>query len=207
MTAWMSAQTDDAGVGRIVVYRFPLQSNVFGPQQVEALINQEPDISSQITLLGQVGSEVILGNMLVIPTGDAVLYAQPLYLRATGTGDAPTELKFVIVATNRKIVMRPNLAEALAAVAGSEGAVTAPPVLPDQPATGAAPVLDAEGTRLVNEAIAAYERGQAALARGDWAAYGQEQATLEAILRQLVATNVVMPAPAATPEAVAAPEG
>jgi uncharacterized membrane protein (UPF0182 family) len=201
MTAWMNAQTDDAGVGRIVVYDFPRQSSIFGPQQVEALINQEPTISSQITLLGQAGSQVILGNMLVIPTGDALLYAQPLYLRATGTSDAPTELKFVIIATNSRIVIRPTLAEALAAIAGSEGAVTTPPVVPDQPATGTAPVLDAEGTRLVNEAIAAYERGQAALARGDWAAYGQEQATLEAILRQLVAANTALPIPVATPEA------
>ena len=117
MTAWMAGQSDAGGGSRLVVYRFPRQTTVFGPQQVEARINQDPEISAQITLLSQSGSRLIRGNMLVIPVEQTVMYVQPVYLQATGSAGAPTELKFVIVATNLQVEMRPTLEEALAAVA------------------------------------------------------------------------------------------
>ena len=68
MTAWMAAQSDPLGKARLVVYRFPRQVTVFGPQQVEARINQDPQISSRFTLLDQSGSRVISGNLLVLPS-------------------------------------------------------------------------------------------------------------------------------------------
>jgi hypothetical protein len=198
MTAWITARDDTTGVGQIVAYRFPRQSTVFGPQQIEARINQEPAISSQISLLDQAGSRVILGNLLIIPIDQTILYAQPLYLQATGTGSGLAELKFVIIATNSRVVMRPTLAEALTAI-GEGGAITPPPVISDQRVPDTSFPLDADGERLAAEALAAYERGEAALARGDWTAYGQEQATLEAILRQLVSPPATPPATAPTP--------
>ena len=187
MTAWMAGQSDTRGDARLVVYRFPRQITVFGPQQVEARINQDPEISEQFTLLSQSGSRVISGNMLVIPVEETVMYVQPVYLQATGMAGAPTELTFVIVATSEEVEMRPTLEEALAAVAGDEGT--------DGPGTGATNVEGGveSGTEpiaaTVADALAAYERGQRALGEGDWATYGEAQAELERILEELARTT------------------
>jgi uncharacterized membrane protein (UPF0182 family) len=84
MTAWMAGQLDVRGGARLVVYRFPRQATVFGPQQVEARINQDPEISSRFTLLSQSGSRVLSGNLLVLPVEETVMYVQPIYLQASG---------------------------------------------------------------------------------------------------------------------------
>jgi uncharacterized membrane protein (UPF0182 family) len=201
MTAWMAGQSDPRGDARLVVYRFPRQITVFGPQQVEARINQDPEISEQFTLLGQSGSRVITGNLLVLPVEETVMYVQPVYLQATGTAGAPTELTFVIVATGEEVEMRPTLEEALAAVAGEDetdgpGAATAD--VEGDLAPGAGPI-----TGTVADALDAYERGQRALQDGDWAAYGEAQAELGQILDTLARSAGVPtepePIPVATP--------
>jgi uncharacterized membrane protein (UPF0182 family) len=202
MTAWMAGQSDAGGGARLVVYRFPRQVTVFGPQQVEARINQDPEISTQFTLLSQAGSRVISGNLLVIPVEETVMYVQPVYLQATGMEGAPSELTFVIVATNEQVEMRPTLEEALAAVAGDDaaegpGATTAD--VEDGPTPGLAAVAT------VSDALTAFERGQEALQRGDWSAYGEAQAELEQILEGLALASELAPAvepevaPVATP--------
>jgi len=183
MTAWMAAQSDAQGNARLVVYRFPRQVTVFGPQQVEARINQDPEISAQFTLLGQSGSRVISGNLLVLPVEETVMYVQPIYLQATATEGAPTQLTFVIVATGEKVEMRPTLEESLAAIAGADeaqGPGAAASNVEGNPAPGAAPI-----TGTVAEALATYERGQRALQEGDWAAYGEAQTELGQILDTL----------------------
>jgi uncharacterized membrane protein (UPF0182 family) len=201
MTAWMAGQSDPKGDARLVVYRFPRQITVFGPQQVEARINQDPEISEQFTLLSQSGSRVITGNLLVLPVEETVMYVQPVYLQATGTVGAPTELTFVIVATGEEVEMRPTLEEALAAVAGADemdgpGAATAD--VEGDLAPGAAPI-----TGTVADALDAYERGQRALQDGDWAAYGEAQTELGQILDTLARSAGVPtepePIPVATP--------
>ena len=203
MTAWMAGQSDPRGDARLVVYRFPRQITVFGPQQVEARINQDPEISAQFTLLSQSGSQVISGNLLVLPVEETVMYVQPVYLQATGMEGAPTELTFVIVATNEQVEMRPTLEEALAAVAGDDAAAgpdAGTANVEDELAPGAAPIQSS-----VADALAEYERGQRALREGDWTTYGESQARLERILQALAVTAgvptpvPVAPAPAATP--------
>ena len=209
MTAWMAAQGDNQGTARLVVYRFPRQVTVFGPQQVEARIDQDPAISSQFTLLSQAGSRVIRGNLLVIPVEQTVMYVQPVYLQATGSsGNAPTELQFVIVATNLQVEMQPTLEEALAAIlAGQEAA----PANAENANVEAEPGSDASVTVLAGatatDALSAYQRGQDAIQRGDWEAYGQAQQDLEEILVSLAGTPaavtpaapVASPIPRATP--------
>lgn len=204
MTAWMAGQTDEAGVPRLVVYRFPRQRSIFGPEQIEARINSQPDISEQITLLDQAGSRVIRGNLLVLPVGETVLYAQPLYVLATSSQGASTELQFVILATNDRVVMRATLPEALAALVagGSETDATAAGTSAPGSDSGARPTNAT--TSLAERALAAYERGQAAVQRGDWASFGKEQATLETLLRELNG-GVPTGAPTGTPGATAAP--
>ena len=82
MLAWMVARSDAPHHGELRLDRFPQGKLIFGPQQIEARINQEPTISSEITLWNQQGSQVLRGNLLVIPLEDAVLYVQPLYIQA-----------------------------------------------------------------------------------------------------------------------------
>nr|MBA3416241.1 UPF0182 family protein [Chloroflexia bacterium] len=208
MSAWMAGESDGTGQGQLTVFRFPRQTTVFGPQQVEARINQDPEISSQITLLSQAGSRVIRGNLLVIPIEETVIYVQPLYLQATETQGAPTELQFVIVATTDAVVMRPTLAEALAAVAGDDAAAAA-----TAGGDAAAPATDSAGVDgtgaveipvgdLAEQALAAYDRGQDALTLGDWQAYGEAQSELATILQRLADLDSGEPAIPGTGEAL-----
>jgi uncharacterized protein len=203
MTAWMAGQTQADGSLNLVVYRFPRQETVFGPQQIEARILQEPDISAQITLWNQAGSKVVGGNLLVIPLDESVLYVQPLYLQATGPQGGLPELKRVIVASNEKVVMRPTLEEALQALVEgaptTEEPVTQPPTEQPPPTT---PGQTEDVAALSQQALDAYQRGQQALQNGDWTTYGQQQAILADLLERLAQATGV---PAATPVASPTP--
>lgn len=199
MTAWMAGQSDPAGIPRLITYRFPRQTTVFGPQQVEARIDQDPVISSQFTLLSQAGSRVIRGNLLVIPVEETVMYVQPVYLQATAGAGAPTELQFVIVVTNLKVEMRPTLEEALQAISGADA---------DSPADAANANVEAGAAggpepsgATVADALIAFERGESALQTGDWVAYGEAQAELQRILEELSRSSGVAPAEALEPAA------
>ncbi len=181
MTSWMAGVSDESGISRLVAYRFPRQETVFGPAQISARIDQEPDISAQISLWNQSGSEVLRGNLLVIPVGESILYVQPLYLEARGSSGSLPEMKRVIVASSERVVMRTTLPEALIALTADIPQVT----LPGTEEEGAVPqptdvVLDL--ATLAEQAVAAYERGQQALVEGDWQAYGESQMELERIL-------------------------
>ena len=190
MTAWMAGQTDETGKPSVLLYRFPRQVTVFGPEQVEAQINQDRDISPQLSLLDQAGSRVIRGNLLVLPIDETIIYVQPLYVQATSSQAAPTELKYVIVATNNRVIMRATLREALEALAN--GAAAAPPAAPSTSAPEPTPAA------LAQEALDAYDRGQTALKAGNWEAYGREQQTLSALLQQLAGAEGNPAAPAST---------
>lgn len=197
MTAWMAGRIDQAGSPILTLYQFPQQVSVPGPEQIDNRINTDPVISERITLLDAAGSRVILGNLLVIPVGETVLFAQPFYLRAATAENALTEFEYVILATSERTVLRPTLAEALAALAGGQGtaAAEAPPA-----AEGTTAGVPADGGRAeAVEALEVFERGQEALAEGDWAGYGQAQSELEAILRGLGEVVPVGPEVVGTP--------
>jgi uncharacterized protein len=211
MTAWMAGTAGIDGDTDLRLYRFPRQVTVYGPRQIEAQISQEPSISEQITLWNQGGSEVIQGNLLVIPIDDAMLYVQPMYIQATESTAAAPRLARVIVAANNQVVMAPSLEEAVGLLRVPEGGVVAtaddPLIALDaeeevaEPAEPAAEVstTDLDGlteAQLVDEAIATFDRGQESLSQGDWTAYGEAQARLEAILDVLAANDE----PVATPE-------
>ena len=195
MVAWMAARSDAPNYGRLLVYRFPKDTTVFGPMQIEARINQDPTISSQLTLWTQQGSQVIRGNLLVVPIADSLLYIEPLYLQAQGS--ALPELKRVIVAYGAKIAMEPTLEEAVARIFGV--LPTAAPSGPGRPAAPGAPspptgpgrtppgrpVEPARVSSLVADANAHYARAQAALRAGDFATYGKEIDALGRTLREL----------------------
>src|SRR2546422_1838921 len=138
----MVARNDREHYGRLVLYRFPKQSLVYGPTQIVNRINQDTDISRQISLWDQRGSEVIRGNLLVIPIEESLIYVQPLYLRAEG-GRIP-EMKRVVVAYQNQVVMEETLEAGLARLFGGPVesiAAAAAPTDAARPANGRAPVL------------------------------------------------------------------
>jgi uncharacterized membrane protein (UPF0182 family) len=193
LAAWMVARSDGAHYGQLVVYRFPRQSLVFGPTQIANRINQNTEISGQISLWDQRGSEVIRGNLLVIPIGESLLFVQALYLRAEG-GKIP-ELKRVIVAYQNQVVMEETLAQGIARLFGGAPAPEAAGVVEAAGAAGgaeaAATVAPAAGTtaariaELVREASERWERATAAQRAGDWATYGAEMRRVGELLGQL----------------------
>lgn len=186
MIAWMAGRSDMPHYGELVVYEFPKQELIYGPQQIESLIDQDPEISAQLSLWSQRGSDVIRGNLLVIPIGQSLLYVEPLYLRAE-TSELP-ELKRVIVSTGGKVAMEETFDQALARLFGT--------MVTEVPAkrTGASPELappigtpgiPQEIADLIRSARQHYEAAQEAIRRGDWATYGAELEALRADLDRL----------------------
>lgn len=178
MVAWLAARNDGANYGNLVVYKFPKQSLTFGPSQVEARINQDAQISQLLTLWSQKGSQVIRGNLLVIPVANTLVYAEPLYLQSEQS-QLP-ELKRVIVAQGDRLAMGQNMAEALeqligARVTGIVSGATAQ--------TGGVPLSPA--ARKVTDA---YSKVKQRLQAGDWAGFGQAMSELDQAIRTLQQT-------------------
>lgn len=111
LIAWLSARSDGIQYGNRLLYRFPKQELVYGPEQVEARINQDPVISQQISLWSRQGSRAVQGNLLVIPIEQSLLYVEPVYLEAT-ENSLPTLVRVIVIYKDR-IVMAPTLQEAL----------------------------------------------------------------------------------------------
>jgi uncharacterized membrane protein (UPF0182 family) len=198
LAAWMVARMDGENYGKLSVYRFPKQSLVYGPKQIANRINQDTEISRQLTLWDQRGSEVIRGELLVIPIEESLIYVQPIYLRAEG-GTIP-ELKRVVVAHENRVVMGETLEEGLDALfgagasrppaTGAQDSVSA--LAASQPAVtgGAAVPAAAQGpsgasAELLREAQTHYDRAIAAQRAGNWAEYGREIEQLGTAIRAL----------------------
>lgn len=116
MITWLAARSDGEHYGKLLALRYPKDKLVFGPMQIEARIDQDPVISEQVTLWDQAGSQVLRGNMIVIPIGASNLYVEPLYLQAA-EGRLP-EMKRVILASGNRIVMQPSVEASLMALLG-----------------------------------------------------------------------------------------
>ncbi|MBE7553030.1 MAG: UPF0182 family protein [Anaerolineales bacterium] len=190
LIAWLAARSDGENYGQLVAYRFPKQELVYGPLQIEARIDQDPEISAQITLWSQSGSQVIRGNLLVLPIDNSLLYVEPLYLQALN-GQIP-ELRRVIVVAGDQVVMRETLAAGLQALFGETGpALTStepPPTAETEPAEPATPTVSSSQdiNQLAVTASTHYEAAQKALQNGDWATYGEELEKMKAALDALV---------------------
>jgi uncharacterized membrane protein (UPF0182 family) len=188
LSAWMAARADGEHYGRLRVYRFPKQKVVYGPKQVIGLINQDTEISRQITFWSQRGSKVILGTLMVIPIKESLIYVQPLYLQAQ-SGRIP-ELKRIIVAAENKIAMEETLDQSIARIFGSAPSgiksveeTMASASMPDAAAPEAPPPSNAQG--LASQAKQHYDRAIQAQREGDWARYGDEIKRLGAVLEQM----------------------
>ena len=126
MVGWLAARSDGDNYGKLVAFNFPKDRQVDGPEQVEARIDNDQDISAWFTLRCAEGSTCIRGNLLVIPIGDSILYAEPVYIQAEGVSFP--ELKKVILASSDTVVMEDSLAKAIFALSGSDSlSVKSPP--------------------------------------------------------------------------------
>jgi uncharacterized membrane protein (UPF0182 family) len=176
MIAWLAARCDPPDYGKLIVYEFPKEKLVYGPFQIEALINQNTYISQQLSLWNQMGSRVIRGNLLVIPIENSILYVSPLYLRAE-QGQLP-ELQRVIAAYGDHVVMKETLAEALSALFEAGTAPAAPSATTGTPLAGPAADRAREALHHYNQAI---ER----LKSGDWPGFGTELDAMRGLLEDM----------------------
>ncbi|MDD1659663.1 MAG: UPF0182 family protein [Methanomicrobiales archaeon] len=160
MIGWMAARSDPPLYGKLIVYQFSKQELTYGPMQVEARIDQTPEISQSITLWSQAGSSVLRGNTLVIPIQDSIIYVEPLYLEATERGTLP-QLQRVIVAYHDRLTMQKTLAEALDVIFGTGAG----------PADGEKPPLSETDAEKLARIAALYDKSQQALAAGDLGLY------------------------------------
>lgn len=198
MIAWVAARNDGENLGNVRAYRFPSDTTIFGPAQIEARIDQDPSISAQITLWNQSGSRVIRGNLIVVPVGESLLYLQPVYLQSTSA--AFPEFQRIVVASPTTVVWADTLAEALeelieaqggSAPSPSPGASPRPtpgPTAAPSPSPTGPPGPDGLPTTvegLVQYANDHFEAAQAALRAGDFATYGEEMERVEAALQRL----------------------
>ena len=218
MIAWVAARMDEPNYGVTRAYRFPADTTIFGPAQIEARIDQDPIISQQVTLWNQSGSTVIRGNLIVVPVGESLLYLQPVYLQSTGT--ALPEFQRIVVASPREVVWGETLSEALKLLLESEsnngptpaptptpGPGASPTPGPDPSATPAPTVdpnepLPSDLVGLIAYANTHFELAQAALRDGDFARYGDEIAKVDAALQRL---DELAPSLGLSPEASASP--
>ena len=210
MISWLGARSDGTNYGKLLDYRLPKDKLIYGPQQIESRIDQDPTISGQLTLWNQQGSQVIRGNLLAIPVGQSFLFVEPLYLQSQSS--PLPELKRVIVANGNRIAMAETLDLALSQVFSGTattpgGVVSTLPPPSEQPATTprpAAPVPSVAGTPatspaglqplpnvppaitdLAREANDHSIRAQEALRTGNFTLYAQEITAVQQDLQRL----------------------
>jgi len=178
MIAWMYARSDPGHYGKLGVFKFPKQELIFGPMQIEALIDQDSRISEQLTLWGQVGSRVIRGNLLVIPIENSILFVEPLYLLAEES-QLP-QLERVIIAFGDQIVMEENLEDALSTIFGF---MTDSASVPRD--------LNATEGELASSALEIYNQALADLQAGNWEEFGEGLKDLEETLKRLKESETI----------------
>ena len=174
MVAWMAASSNPDSYGNLEVFRLSKQELIYGPMQIEARINQDTDIAQLFTLWSQQGSQVIRGNMIVIPIEDSFLYIEPVYLKASAGGALP-QLKRVVVAYEDKLTMEETLDEALQVLFGTEARSDSksPDTIPSK--------TDTIGEKF-SRASQLYEEAQAALSQGDFVLYAEKMKGLGIVL-------------------------
>ncbi len=193
MIAWMAARCDyrkevkekDNPYGKVLIFDFPRTRQIYGPIQIEARIDQDPEISKDLTLWNQQGSRVIRGNLLVIPIGKTLLYVEPIYLQSTNSPFP--ELRRVIAADHNNLVMGEDLGDALFQLAtkSSQKRSNQTNFSADFNSTmrkGQPPLsIQALGRR----ARSLLQQTQAAAASGNWKKFGEKMHELKQTLNQL----------------------
>jgi uncharacterized protein len=180
MTALLLVRNDEPRYGELTLLEFPRDEQVPGPAQVQAMIEQDPVIAPELSLLRQRGSHIDMGKLRVLPLDSAVLYVQPFFLSADE--NPIPELWGIVVSDGRGISIGPSLQ---AAVAGLDRRAR-PPMAPDAPAREPVRGLTVpEADRWPRQALEIIERADNRLRAGDWAGYGRAMDELRALLEGL----------------------
>lgn len=184
MTALMVARNDGDNYGQLVLYQFPKSRTIYGPEQIEAQIDQNTEISKEFSLWNSSGTKYRRGNMFIIPINTSVLYVEPVYLEAQNS--SIPEVKRIIMAYDDEIAYEETLAECLVSLFGDgaedgvSGQGTGEPSDDGQQSSG-----EMSQSELIAAAAAAYENATEAQKKGDWAGYGKYMDELEKYLNKL----------------------
>jgi len=183
MVAFLAGVSDKNGVSSLSVYLFPKDRLVYGPAQIEARINQESNISKDLSLWNQGGSTVSKGHTITVPLKDSLLYVVPLYI--TSTSSSLPELKKVIVSYGNRLVMEENLELALIRLFGSPDGETD---IPGVPVPGDS--ADSDLKQLIQNILAQYEIVTEQRQSGNWTEYGKAMDVLEEMLQELAGRDL-----------------
>lgn len=201
LVSWLAARSDGPNYGQYVSYVLPKDKVIFGPQQVANRINQDPTISQAFTLFHSTGSQVVQGNLLVVPIGNSFLYFEPIYLKANQASSLP-ELKKVILADQTQVVYTDTLQQAIDQLVGTS--TTPPPS--NNPPPVITPAVVAQIADLVTQANQHYAAAYAALKAGDLTTFASEMTQVGTILQQLqTLTGSAKTTPSASPTPKASP--
>ncbi len=166
MAGLMVARNDGDNYGELILYQLPKSKVVYGPQQVEAQIDQDTEISKEFSLWNSSGSKYSRGNMFVIPIEDSLLYVEPVYLEADGS--SIPEVKRVIVMYGDRIAYEPTLAEALNTLFGDDTAENK-----SSTSSSSSDSTKKSMQELIKAANDAYDNALEAQKNGDWTKYGK----------------------------------
>lgn len=188
MAGWLSAMCDPGSYGRLILYKYTRGSLIPGPELMESKFNQDETISNLNRQLSNDQSKIRVGNLLVIPIGKSVMYAEPLFLQSKTTGlQSIPELRKVILALKNKIVVGDNYQQALDKLFGPGGTTSTPtpPTDTGKPPTQGTKTEDVEVAK-VREALGLLDQAEQALRQGDFAKYGNLQKQARQRLKDLV---------------------
>lgn len=178
MVAWLAVRNEWDNYGRLQVYKFPKDINVYGPMQVENRINSDMEISKELNLWSQGGSKVIRGNMIVVPIKNSIMYVEPIYITSSNQSALP-ELKQVVVAYNEKIVMKSTLSDAIYALFGEKAPQE--PTVNDEFIEENEISYDDAAKRVVEE----FKKVKDATSQNDWSGFGEAMKSLEQSVAEL----------------------
>jgi uncharacterized membrane protein (UPF0182 family) len=183
MIGWMAGRSDGDAYGSLLVYRFPPSRLVDGPLQIEARIDQNAQLSSQLTLWNQQGSKALRGNLLVIPMNKGLLYVQPIYLQAERS--PMPELRLVVLATQENLAYGTSFGEALASLMGDSSKAKAPDNTAPKPDGTTPPPAAVSAPQLINRATQAFDDYQRLTKEGKFGEAGQKLDELRRTLGEL----------------------
>lgn len=183
MIGWMAGRIDGENYGKLLVYNFPQSRLIDGPVQIEARIDQDPQLSAQFTLWNQQGSRVIRGHLLVIPIGRSLMFVEPVYLQAQRS--PMPELRLVVLATQEKLGYGQTFTEAMNNLFGEAAKEATPAPATETPAAQPPPTENLQ--QLVNRALQEFDDYQRLTSQGKLGEAGQKleqhKRTLEEIRR------------------------